>query len=138
MDFELTLEQQRVQEQARRFAREEVAPRAREADETGTFPWQLVPRMAELGFLAGPLEPEYGGTGMDYMSYALMLEELGWADSSVRGFLTVHIGLVSLCIRAWGTDEQKRRYLPRLASGECIGCYCLTEPDAGSDVASSG
>jgi butyryl-CoA dehydrogenase len=136
MDFALTPEQQQTKERARRFAREEVAPLAREADETGRFPWHLVPRLAELGFLSGPVEAEYGGAGMDYVSYALMLEELGWADSSVRGFLTVHIGLVALCIRDWGTEEQKRRYLPRLTSGEWIGCYGLTEPDAGSDAAS--
>jgi len=136
MDFALTLAQRQVQEAARRFAREEVAPLAREADETGSFPWQLVPRMRELGFLGGPLAPEYGGAGMDYTSYALLLEELGYADSSVRGFLTVHVGLVALCIQEWGNVEQKRSYLPRLASGEWIGCYGLTEPNAGSDAAS--
>jgi alkylation response protein AidB-like acyl-CoA dehydrogenase len=96
----------------------------------------LVRRMADLGILAGPLDREYGGSGMDYLSFALVCEELGWADSSVRGFLTVHAGLVALCIREWGTEEQRSRYLPRLAAGEWIGCYCLTEPEAGSDVAS--
>ena len=136
MDFELSPEQQRIQQQARIFAEQEVAPLAREADEKGEFPLHLVKRMGELGFLAGPIEPEYGGSGMDYISYALLCEELGRVDSSVRGFLTVHTSLVSLCIRDWGTEEQKRRYLPRLAAGEWIGCYALTEPDAGSDVAS--
>jgi butyryl-CoA dehydrogenase len=136
VDFELSPEQQRWQEVARAFARDEVAPQAREADETGDFPLYLVRRMGELGLLAGPLEPEYGGTGMDYVSYALVAEELGRADSSLRGFLTVHAGLVTLCVREWGTDEQKARYLPRLASGDLIGCYCLTEPEAGSDAAS--
>ncbi|MEO6891079.1 MAG: acyl-CoA dehydrogenase family protein [Ktedonobacteraceae bacterium] len=136
MDFELTAAQERVQQEARRFAEQEVAPLAREADERGVFPLQLVKRMGELGFLAGPIEPEYGGTGMDYVSYALLCEELGRADSSVRGFLTVHTSLVSLCIRDWGSEEQKRRYLPRLASGELVGCYALTEPNAGSDAAS--
>jgi alkylation response protein AidB-like acyl-CoA dehydrogenase len=136
MDFSLTPEQQRIQALAREFAQREVAPLAREADERGEFPIQLVRRMGELGLLAGPIEPEYGGAGMDYASFALVYEELGRADSSVRGFLAVHAGLVSLCIRDWGTAEQKRRYLPRLASGEAIGCYCLTEPEAGSDAAS--
>jgi alkylation response protein AidB-like acyl-CoA dehydrogenase len=135
MDFELTPEQKRIQALARQFAEAEVAPLAREADETGQFPMQLIPRMGELGFLAGPIEPEYGGAGMDYLSFALVYEELGRADSSVRGYLAVHAGLVSLCIRDWGTEEQKRRYLPLLAKGESIGCYCLTEPNAGSDVA---
>lgn len=136
MDFELTLEQKRIQTLARQFAEQEVAPVAREADEKGEFPPHLVKRMGELGFLAGPIEPEYGGSGMDYVSYALLCEELGRADSSVRGFLTVHTSLVSLCIRDWGTEEQKRHYLPRLTTGDWIGCYALTEPNAGSDVAS--
>jgi alkylation response protein AidB-like acyl-CoA dehydrogenase len=136
MDFELTPEQKRIQAQARQFAEQEVAPVAREADEKGEFPTHLVKRMGELGFLAGPVEQEYGGSDMDYVSYALLCEELGKVDSSVRGFLTVHASLVSLCIRDWGTEEQKRHYLPRLATGELIGCYALTEPNAGSDVAS--
>lgn len=136
MNFELTDEQKRIQALAREFAEQEVAPVAREADEKGEFPRHLVKRMGELGFLAGPIEPEYGGAGMDYVSYVLVCEELGRADSSVRGFLTVHTSLVSLCIRDWGNEEQKRHYLPRLASGEWIGCYALTEPNAGSDAAS--
>ncbi len=136
MDFELTSEQKRIQNLARQFAEQEVAPIAREADEKGQFPLPLVRRMGELGFLAGPVDPQYGGSGMDYVSYALLCEELGRADSSVRGFLTVHASLVSLCIQEWGSEEQKRRYLPKLATGEEIGCYALTEPNAGSDVAS--
>lgn len=136
MNFTLTPQQQRLRDLSRRFSDDEVAPLARDADERGVFPLHLVRRMGELGFLAGPIEPEYGGTGMDYVSFALVYEELGRADSSVRGFLAVHAGLVSLCIRDWGTEDQKRRYLPRLASGEWIGCYALTEPNAGSDAAS--
>ncbi len=136
MNFELTEEQERIQSRASAFAEQEVAPVAREADEKGEFPRHLVKRMGELGFLAGPIEPEYGGSGMDYVGYALLCEELGRVDSSVRGFLTLHTSLVSLCIRDWGTEEQKRHYLPRLATGEWIGCYALTEPNAGSDAAS--
>ncbi len=136
MNFDLTPEQQQIQARARQFAQEEVAPLAREADEKGEFPLHLVRRMGELGFLAGPMGPEYGGAGLDYVSFALVYEELGRVDSSVRGFLAVHAGLVSLCLRDWGTEEQKQRYLPRLAVGELVGCYCLTEPNAGSDVAS--
>ncbi len=136
MDFTLTEEQQRIQQLARQFAEEEVAPVAHEADEKGQFPLHLVRRMGELGFLAGPVAREYGGSGMDYVSYALLCEELGRVDSSVRGFLTVHASLVSLCIQEWGTEEQKRSYLPRLATGEWIGCYALTEVNAGSDAAS--
>jgi len=136
MKFTLTPTQLHTQTLARTFARDEVAPLAREADETGVFPLHLVQRMGELGFLAGTIPSEYGGEGLDYLSYTLISEELGWADSSVRGFLAVHGSLVSLCIFDWGTEEQKQRYLPRLATGEIIGCYCLTEPNAGSDVAS--
>ncbi|MDQ7859520.1 MAG: acyl-CoA dehydrogenase family protein [Armatimonadota bacterium] len=136
MNFALTPAQREVQERARRFAIEEVAPIARAMDERGEFPRHLVPRMGALGLLGGPLAPEYGGSGMDYQSFALVYEELGRVDASVRGFLAVHAGLVALCIRDWGTEEQKRRYLPRLARGEWIGCYALTEPGAGSDAAS--
>ncbi len=136
MDFNLTPEQQEIQTRVRHFARQEVEPLARETDETGKFPMHLIPRMGELGFLCGPIEPEYGGAGMDYTSFALVYEELGRVDSSVRGFLAVHAGLVSMCIRDWGTEEQKQRYLPKLAAGDLVGCYCLTEANAGSDVAS--
>jgi butyryl-CoA dehydrogenase len=136
MDFELSGEQRQWQQIARAFARDEVAPLAREADASGVFPTALVGRMAALGLLGGPLEREYGGSGMDYVSFALVNEELGHADSSVRGFLTVHAGLVTLCIREWGTPEQRAAYLPRLARGEVIGAYALTEPEAGSDAAS--
>lgn len=135
MNFSLTSEQLKIQAKARQFAQEEVASLAREADETGRFPMHLIPRMGELGFLCGPIEPEYGGAGMDYPSFSLVYEELGRVDSSVRGFLAVHAGLVSLCIRDWGTEEQKQKYLPKLATGQWIGCYCLTEENAGSDVA---
>lgn len=135
MDFNLTPDQQKIQAAARTFAREEVAPLARETDESGQFPLHLVKRMGDLGFLAATIDPEYGGAGLDYVSYTLISEELGRADSSVRGFLAVHGSLVSLCINDWGTEAQKQHYLPRLAGGERIGCYCLTEPNAGSDVA---
>lgn len=136
MDFALTPAQQEIQLKARQFAEQEVAPVARVSDERGEFPLHLVKRMAELGFLGGPVDPAYGGSGMDCVSYALLCEELGRIDSSVRGFLTVHASLVSLCVQDWGTEVQKQHYLPLLASGEWIGCYALTEPEAGSDAAS--
>jgi butyryl-CoA dehydrogenase len=136
MNFQLTPTQQEMQERARRFAQEEVAPLARATDESGEFPLHLVKRMGELGFLCATIDPLYGGGGLDYLSYTLISEELGRVDSSIRGFLAVHGSLVSLCINDWGSQAQKQRYLPRLASGELIGCYCLTEPNAGSDVAS--
>ncbi len=135
MHFDLTDQQRVIRDRARAFADDEVAPLARQADETGQFPLHLVPRMGELGFLAGPLSTAFGGSGMDNLSFALVSEELGRADSAVRGFVSVHAGLVSLCIEHWGSDDQKQMYLPRLATGELIGCYCLTEPNAGSDAA---
>ena len=136
MDFELTAVQREIKQRARQFARDEVEPLARQADESGVFPLHLVARMGELGFLAGTLDTRYGGENMDYLSYTLISEELGRVDASVRGFLAVHGSLVTLCLNDWGTEEQKQRYLPYLASGQAIGCYCLTEPNAGSDAAS--
>jgi alkylation response protein AidB-like acyl-CoA dehydrogenase len=136
MDFTLTEAQQAVQTLARAFAQDRVAPLAREMDERGEMPLALVREMAELGLLGGPLPKDYGGGGWDAVSLALCYEELGRADSSVRGFMTVHTSLVAQCILQWGTEAQKREHLPRLARGEIIGCYCLTEPNAGSDAAS--
>jgi butyryl-CoA dehydrogenase len=136
MDFELTPAQAAVQTLARDFAQGRVAPLAREMDEQGQMPLALVREMGALGLLGGPLPPEFGGQGWDPLALALCYEELGRADSSVRGFMTVHTSLVAQCLLAWGTAEQKQAYLPRLARGEWIGCYCLTEPNAGSDAAS--
>ena len=136
MDFSLTQSQQQVQSRARAFAQERVAPMAREMDERGAMPLSLIQEIADLGFLGGPLPKEYGGSGWDAVSLALCYEELGRADSSVRGCMTVHTSLVAQCILQWGSDAQKREYLPRLARGQMIGCYCLTEPNAGSDAAS--
>src|SRR5579859_936728 len=136
MEFELTAAQAAVQNLARNFAQGRVAPLAREMDEQGQMPLALVGEMGALGLLGGPLPPEYGGQDWDPLALALCYEELGRADSSVRGFMTVHTSLVAQCLLAWGTPEQKQAYLPRLARGEWIGCYCLTEPNAGSDVAS--
>lgn len=136
MDFNLTPSQAAVQAAARRFAQERVAPLARAMDEQGHMPAELVSEMAALGFLGGPLPAEYGGQAWDAVSLALCCEELGRADSSVRGLLTVHTSLVSQCLLQWGTPEQKALYLPRLARAEVIGCYALTEPNAGSDAAS--
>ena len=136
MDFTPTRPQSEVQSLARNFAQNRVAPMARAMDEHGEMPLSLVREMGELGLLGGPLPKAFGGSEWDAISLALCYEELGRADSSVRGFMTVHTSLVSQCLLAWGTDEQKRTYLPKLARSEWIGCYCLTEPQAGSDAAS--
>ncbi|HET6512795.1 MAG TPA: acyl-CoA dehydrogenase family protein [Candidatus Kapabacteria bacterium] len=136
MDLSLTEQQHRWQKIARDFAQYEVAPIAREMDEKGAMPLALVQGMAELGILGATLSKQLGGSEMDSLSLALVYEELGRACSSVRGFLTVHSSLVSQCINAWANDEQKSKWLPLLTSGKNIGCYCLTEPEAGSDAAS--
>jgi alkylation response protein AidB-like acyl-CoA dehydrogenase len=136
MDFSLAEPQRHVQSLARNFARSEVAPLSREMDEKGMMPLSLVRRLGELGLLGGPLPRTYGGGEWDTVSLALAYEELGRVDSSVRGLMTVHTSLVSQCLLAWGTEEQKHKYLPKLVSGEWIGCYGLTEPNAGSDAGS--
>ncbi len=128
--------QQHIRQRAREFAQREVAPVVRQADEERRFPYSLIRRMGELGLLGGLIPREYGGSGFDHLSMALVYEELGRVDSSIRGFVTVQCSLVATSIWRWGTEEQRRTFLPRLASGEWIGCYCLTEPQAGSDVAS--
>lgn len=134
MDFQLSPAQQELQTRIRAFAQNEVAPYARQWDEARAMPREIIHRMAELGILGGPLPKEYGGQGWDYVSTAIAYEEIGRACSSTRGFIAVHLGLVSMCIKDWGTEEQKRALLPRLARGEITGCYALTEPNAGSDV----
>ena len=136
MNFQLTESQQAIQSQARTFAQTRVAPLAREMDESGKMPQALIKELAQTGFLGGALPKEYGGGGWDALSLALCYEELGRVDSSVRGMMTVHTSLVSQCILQWGGESQKREYLPPLARGEILGCYCLTEPNAGSDAAS--
>ncbi|HEY4666652.1 MAG TPA: acyl-CoA dehydrogenase family protein [Anaerolineales bacterium] len=135
MDFSLTDRQAHIQSLVREFAQQEVAPLARSMDEQGRLAPELVRRMAELGLLGGPLPTEYGGGGWDHVALALAYEELGRVDSSLRGFMTVHTSLVSLGLLGIGNESQNSRYLPRLAAGETIGCYCLTEPNAGSDAA---
>ncbi len=136
MDFNLTASQLKIQKRVRDFAQNRVAPLARDMDEKGEMPLALVREMSGLGFLGGPLPTAYTGGGWDAVSLALCYEELGRADSSVRGFMTVHTSLVAQCVLQWGTEDQKNEYLPQLARGETIGCYCLTEPNAGSDAAS--
>ncbi|RKY18242.1 MAG: acyl-CoA dehydrogenase [Planctomycetota bacterium] len=132
MSTELAAE---VRERARRFAQDEVAPHAGAWDRDERMPREIITRMGQLGFLAGPLPTELGGSGWDNTTFLGVYEEIGQACSSTRGFLAVHTGLVSQCLFDHGSDEQRRRWLPRLASGELIGCYGLTEDGAGSDVA---
>ncbi len=135
MNFDLTDEQKAIRDLARKFADEEIAPSAKERDEKEIFPVEILRKMGPLGFLGGPIPKEYGGAGLDYIAHAILTEEVGRACSSVRTTLSVHISLVQLTILKWGTEAQKKRWLPRLASGEILGCFGLTEPDTGSDAA---
>jgi alkylation response protein AidB-like acyl-CoA dehydrogenase len=136
MDFALTEEQLLIRETARAFCDREIVPHAREWDRTERMDLGIVAKLADVGFLGCALPEEYGGMGLDTISYCLVMEELGRADSSVRGIVSVNNGLAGKTIAKWGTSEQKAEWLPRMSSGESLGCYGLTEPGSGSDPAS--
>lgn len=136
MDFDLTEEQRMIQETIRKFAKEEIAPVARENDKKAQFPKDLFLKLAGLGFMGTPIPEAYGGAGFDFISHAIVAEEIGRVDSSLRGTYSVQVSLVELPIFKFGSEDQKKKYLPRLTSGEWIGCFGLTEPNAGSDPAS--
>lgn len=135
MEFELNDEQRMVRELARRFADEEIVPFARENDITERFPMDMIKKMAQIGLLGAPVPERYGGAGLDFISDAIIFEEIGRACSSVRTTVSVQVSLVELAILNWGTEEQKERYLPALCKGELIGAFAITEPDVGSDAA---
>jgi len=134
VDFDLSSEQEQIRKLARDFADREIAPGARERDRTETFPADVLAKMAPLGLLGGPVPEKYGGIGLDFVSHALVTEEVGRADSSVRTTLSVQISLVELTILKFGTEAQKSELLPRLCRGEILGCFGLTEPEVGSDA----
>jgi butyryl-CoA dehydrogenase len=136
VDFTLTSEQELIRATAREFLDREVVPHAREWDRVETMDRAIVGKLAEIGFLGASLPAEQGGMGLDTISYCLVMEELGRADSSVRGIVSVQNGLVGKTVAKWATDEQRAEWLPQLASGEALGCYALTEPGSGSDPAS--
>jgi len=136
VDFDPTPEQQMVRQTAREFADREIAPVARDYDRSEEFPWPIVEKMKPLGFLGASIPAEYGGMGVDTVSYALILEEVARADSSIRSILSVNCSLVGSSIVKWGTEDQKQQWLPKLCSGESIGCFGLTEAGSGSDAAS--
>jgi alkylation response protein AidB-like acyl-CoA dehydrogenase len=136
VNLDLTDEQRLIRETARDFADKEIVPRARENDRNERFDLELVKRLGEMGYLGAPVAERYGGRELDYVSYGLVVEEIGRADSSARTVVSVQTSLVAGSIEQWGTEEQKSSILPKLCSGEWLGCFGLTEPGTGSDAAS--
>ncbi len=136
MDFQLTDEQLAVQQAARDFAKKELLPGVIERDRNMIYPTDQVKQMCEMGFMGMMVSPDYGGGGMDTLSYVLALEELSKIDASAAVIMSVNNSLVCWGIDKYGTHEQKTKYLPKLTSGEWLGAFCLSEPEAGSDATS--
>ena len=135
MDFEYTPEQQQLRKAVREFAEAEIAPHVMEWDEGQIFPLEVIRKLGRLGYMGAIFPEEYGGAGLGYIEYSIIIEELSRVDGSVGIIVAAHTSLCSNHIFKMGTDEQRARYLPKLASGEWIGCWSLTEPEAGSDAA---
>ena len=134
MNFDLTDEQSSIRRLARDFAENEVKPVAEELDRTKSFPYEIVEKLGELGLMGIPYPEEYGGGGADTLSYAIVVEELARIDSSVAITLAANTSLATWPIYAFGSEEQKREWMPKLTSGETLGAFGLTEPEAGSDA----
>ncbi|HEY8859119.1 MAG TPA: acyl-CoA dehydrogenase family protein [Gaiellales bacterium] len=135
MDLQLTDDQRAIQETVREFVDRRVMPVAQHNDINHHLDMGIIEGMAELGILGAPIPAEYGGAGLDYVCEALICEEIERGESAFRTLISVHVGLNSLSLLRYGSEEQKQRYLVPLAKGEKLGCFCLTEPAAGSDVA---
>lgn len=136
LNFELSEEHLMIQKAARDFAQNELKPGVIERDEHQKFPTDQIKMMGELGFLGMMVDPKYGGGGMDTISYVLAMEEISKVDASCSVIMSVNNSLVCWGIQTYGTEEQKQKYLPRLVTGEIIGAFCLSEPEAGSDATS--
>jgi alkylation response protein AidB-like acyl-CoA dehydrogenase len=136
MNFELTEEHLAVREAAREFARNELLPGVIERDEEQKFPKEQIQKMGELGFMGMMVDPKYNGGGMDTVSYVLAMEEISKIDSSASVAMSVNNSLVCWGLETYGSEEQKEKYLKKLATGEIIGAFCLSEPEAGSDATS--
>ena len=134
MDFEYTPEQKQLRRAVREFAEAEIAPHVMEWDEGQIFPLEVVRKLAALGYMGAIFPEEYGGAGLGYVEYSIIIEELSRVDGSVGIIVAAHTSLCTNHIYKMGSEEQRQRYLPRLASGEWIGCWSLTEPEAGSDA----
>ncbi len=136
MNFTLTEEHLMIRDAARNFAQTELLPGVIERDEKQQFPNELVRKMGELGFMGIMVDPKYGGSGMDSISYVLIMEELSKIDASASVIVSVNNSLVCYGIEKYGSEEQKQKYLTKLATGEFVGAFCLSEPEAGSDATS--
>lgn len=136
MDFTFTEEHLMIRDAARNFAQTELLPGVIERDEKQQFPNELVRKMGELGFMGIMVDPKYGGSGMDSISYVLIMEELSKIDASASVIVSVNNSLVCYGIEKYGSEEQKQKYLTKLATGEFVGAFCLSEPEAGSDATS--
>lgn len=136
MDFQLSEEQLMIQQAARDFAQNELLPGVIERDEHQKFPTEQIKKMGELGFLGMMVDPKYGGAGLDTISYVLAMEEISKVDASASVVMSVNNSLVCWGLEKFGTEEQKEKYLTKLATGEQIGAFCLSEPEAGSDATS--
>lgn len=136
MDFNLTEEQIMIRDAARDFAQNELLPGVIERDEKQQFPTEQIKKMGELGFLGMMVDPKYGGSGLDTVSYVLAMEEISKIDASASVVMSVNNSLVCWGLETYGTEEQKQKYLVPLATGEIIGAFCLSEPEAGSDATS--
>src|SRR3954463_13556788 len=134
LNFELTEEQHLLEQSVREWAGREVAPRIRDLDRSHTFDRGVFPQMAALGLMGICVPEQYGGAGMDYLCLGLASEELEYVDTSLRVIMSVHVGLNCLTLLAWGTEDQKQRYLVPQAQGHKLAGYGLTEPAAGSDA----
>src|SRR3954465_9240125 len=134
IDFELSDENRLVRDSVRAFAGAEILPHIREWDEKGEVHREVFAKMGELGFLGAPIPEAYGGAGMDYVSFAILCEELEHADTSFRVVQSVHVGLNSLALLQWGTEEQRQRWLMPQARGEKLATFGLTEPGVGTDA----
>jgi alkylation response protein AidB-like acyl-CoA dehydrogenase len=135
VDFDYTPEQVQLRREVRDFAVKEIAPHVMEWDENQTFPLEIIKKIGELGYMGAIFPEEYGGAGLGYVEYSIIIEELSRVDGSVGIIVAAHTSLCSNHIYKAGTEEQKQKYLTKLASGEWIGCWSLTEPEAGSDAA---
>jgi alkylation response protein AidB-like acyl-CoA dehydrogenase len=135
MDFEYTPEQIQLRKAVREFAEAEIAPHVMEWDEAQTFPLEVIKKLGSLGYMGSIFPEELGGAGLGYIEYSIIIEELSRVDGSVGIIVAAHTSLCSNHIYKTGSDEQRKRYIPKLATGEWIGCWSLTEPEAGSDAA---